>query len=181
MKKVSIFTTLFFISCLFQLSPIYAQEIQIVEKGPITIEFKLVCDGNSNSCEKALVAKTQEELYVQKASILSLEDVDSAETESPETPQEIIDVMNEAGLKGIPGSGSLTLKLSEKGKEILGQITSRNIGKKIAIFIDGDLVLVPEIMEPISDGELAISYSSLDKAELIAERINQAKELNKKN
>ncbi len=41
--------------------------------------------------------------------------------------------------------------------------------------------MVPEIMEPISDGELAISYSSLDKAELIAERINQAKELNKMN
>ncbi len=181
MKRVSIFTTLFFISCLFQLSWVYAQEDQIVDKNPIIVEFKLVCDRNSDECVKVIAATTGEELYVQKAAVLNLEDVSSAEVESEETPDEIADVLNKAGLKPDSKSNSLKLNLNDKGKEKLSKTTSQNIGKRIAIFIDGNLISAPNIYEPISDGELAITYSSsFDKAKLIAERINQAKELNNK-
>ena len=182
MKKVSICSVLFFISCLFQLPLIYAQESQIVNKNSITVEFKLVCDGKSDSCGKALLASTGEELYVQKNTILSLEDVNFAEVHNEEAPQEILDALNTTGLKTDSKSVSLRLKLNDHGKEKLSEATSQNIGKRMAIFIDGDLVSAPEIHEPISDGELAFSSSlDLDRVKSIAERINQAQEFNKKN
>jgi len=167
--------------CLFQVSPILAEENQAVKKNAIKVEFKLVCDDNVDSCEKAAVVNTGKDLYVQKAPVITLEEIVSAEVRSKEIPQYVKDAFEEKGGKAEPTSITLILKFSSKGKEKLTEITSQNIGKRIAIFIDGNLVLAPQIHEPILSGELAVSYTSFEGAESIAERINQANESGKEN
>ncbi|MCB9757960.1 MAG: hypothetical protein H6753_06035 [Candidatus Omnitrophica bacterium] len=114
-------------------------------------------------------------------SILSLEDISSAEANSTDTPTEMVDALNDAGLKVDLMNTFLILKLNDAGKEMFSEITSQNIGKRMVIFIDGDLVLAADINEPIVGGEISFHYSSLDKAKSIAERINQAKQLHERN
>jgi preprotein translocase subunit SecD len=181
MKNNLVWICLFIGFCLFRASPIFAKESQAVKKNVITVEFKLVCDKNFGSCKKATVEDSKEEICVQKRPVITLEEITSAETRSIEVPRYFKDALKKIGGKAGSTSIALIIKLNRKGKEKLAEITSQNIGKRMAIFIDGNLVLAPRIHEPILGGELAISYSSFEKAKSIAERINKVNEPSKKN
>ena len=176
MKNNLVWIYLLFAFYLFQPPSICAEENKVANKNVITVEFKLVCDNSLENCEKAALADTKEELYVQKTPVITLEDIASAEASSAEVPQNVKNMLKKIGRKSEP-SIELTIKLNSKGKTKLNEITSQNIGKRMAIFIDGDLVLAPLIREPISVGECFISYTSFEKAKSVAARINQAKKL----
>lgn len=79
------------------------------------------------------------------------------------------------------------LEFNDEGKKLFGEITERNVGKPLAIFLDGqaivdangdgviskDEVYAPRIQEPIKDGKAVISGNlDVTEAKLIVQRLN---------
>jgi protein-export membrane protein SecD len=79
------------------------------------------------------------------------------------------------------------LEFNDEGKKLFAEITERNVGKPLAIFLDGrsivdtdgdgvisaEEVYAPRIQEPIKDGEAVISGNlDINEAKLIVQRLN---------
>lgn len=54
---------------------------------------------------------------------------------------------------------AVTLTFSDQGKEIFAKLTRENVGRSLAIFLDGQLMEAPVINEEIRDGKAEISGS----------------------
>jgi len=61
------------------------------------------------------------------------------------------------------------LSFNDRGRDLFSQLTTENVGKPIAIFLDGQLISSPVVNEPIKDGEAQISgnFSVLEAKELV--------------
>ncbi|MEA3249104.1 MAG: protein translocase subunit SecD [Patescibacteria group bacterium] len=67
----------------------------------------------------------------------------------------------------------VTLEFNEEGQEMFGQITERNVGAPVAIFLDGEPISVPTVNEPIFGGSAVITGSfNIQEAKLLARRLN---------
>lgn len=65
------------------------------------------------------------------------------------------------------------LEFDKEGAKIFEEITQRNIGKPLAIFIDGNLISSPVVKEKISSGRAQISGKfTLEEAKKLAENLN---------
>lgn len=65
------------------------------------------------------------------------------------------------------------LEFNDEGKTLFGEITTRNVGKPVAIFLDSEAISVPNVQEPIKDGQAVISGSfTIPEAKLLAQRLN---------
>lgn len=51
----------------------------------------------------------------------------------------------------------IALTFNEEGKELFAQITADNVGKTVAIFLDGQPISTPVVQEPIRDGKAVIN------------------------
>jgi len=70
------------------------------------------------------------------------------------------------------GSAQVALKFDDEGKKLFGDITKRNVGKPVAIFLDGELLSRPTVQTEISNGEAVITGNfSIDEAKLLAQRL----------
>lgn len=49
------------------------------------------------------------------------------------------------------------IEFNDQGKELFAQLTTENLGKPIAIFLDNNLISSPVVQEPIKDGQAQIS------------------------
>lgn len=79
----------------------------------------------------------------------------------------------------IQQTGSLTsnvivkLQFDEEGQKLFGDITSNNVGKQLAIFLDGEIISAPVIQNAITNGEAVITGSfTPDQAKEMATRLN---------
>ena len=65
------------------------------------------------------------------------------------------------------------IALTENGRKKLAELSSRNLKRRVAVFLDGKLLVVPIIIEPLTIGILRIS-GDFDRAEIqnITDRIN---------
>lgn len=72
------------------------------------------------------------------------------------------------------GAIQVALNFNDEGSKLFGEITTRNVGKKIAIFLDGSTITnPPTVNEPILSGSAVITGSfSLAEARLLAQRLN---------
>lgn len=71
------------------------------------------------------------------------------------------------------GAVQVSLQFNDEGKELFKQITTRNVNKPVAIFLDGQPISVPNVNEPILNGQAVISGSfNLTDAKLLAQRLN---------
>ncbi len=72
------------------------------------------------------------------------------------------------------GQVQILLKFNDEGKELFRQITERNVGKTIAIYLDGQPITNPPTVQTvIPDGEAVISGSfSLVEARTVVQRLN---------
>ncbi|MFA5184472.1 MAG: preprotein translocase subunit SecD [Patescibacteria group bacterium] len=71
------------------------------------------------------------------------------------------------------GSPEVSLEFNAEGAKIFEEITSRNIGKPVAIFLDGYVISAPNVNEKISGGQASISGSfSVEEAKLLVTRLN---------
>lgn len=71
------------------------------------------------------------------------------------------------------GSPEVSLVFDAEGAKMFENITSRNISKTVAIFLDGYPISVPTVNEKISGGKAVITGKfSIQEAKLLAQRLN---------
>ncbi len=71
------------------------------------------------------------------------------------------------------GEPEVVFQLNSEGKKLFAQITKRNVGKKVAIYLDGLPISVPVVNEEINSGEARITGNfTIDKAKELAQRLN---------
>ena len=86
-------------------------------------------------------------LYLQPDAFLTRSDLASVEAGTAET-----------------GEGLLALTLNPAAAQRLAKITKENIGKRLALVVDGTLLAVPGFSEPLSDGRLVFMVGSRENA-----------------
>lgn len=65
------------------------------------------------------------------------------------------------------------LQFNDEGKKLFGEITSRNVGRRVAIFLDGMPISIPTVNESITDGKAVISGRfTIDEAKTLTQRLN---------
>ena len=71
------------------------------------------------------------------------------------------------------GSPHVSLLFNSEGADLFGQITSRNVGLRVAIFLDGLPISVPTVQDAIYGGQAIITGNfTLDEAKMLAQRLN---------
>lgn len=66
----------------------------------------------------------------------------------------------------------ITLEFNDEGKKLFAEITARNIGKPVAIFLDGVPISAPTVQQQITAGEAVITGRfTLDEAKELASRL----------
>lgn len=76
------------------------------------------------------------------------------------------------------GSGALRqpvvkLEFNEEGKKKFAALTTKNVGKVIAIYLDGASITAPRVNEAITDGSAIISGDfTIEQAKTLAKRLN---------
>lgn len=71
------------------------------------------------------------------------------------------------------GEPVVALTFNDEGKKLFADITQRNLGKPVAIFLDNSPISVPVVNQVISSGEAVISGNfTLDDAKTLARRLN---------
>ena len=67
----------------------------------------------------------------------------------------------------------INLNFDADGTKLFEEITTRNVGKRVAIYLDGGPVTVPVVNEPISAGQAVISGDfSVEEARTTVQRLN---------
>jgi len=68
----------------------------------------------------------------------------------------------------------VSLKFDDEGTKLFAEITKRNIGKKVAIYLDGEIVSAPTVQTEISNGEDVITGNfTTDEAKELKRRLNE--------
>ena len=71
------------------------------------------------------------------------------------------------------GLPEVSLRFNSEGKKLFADITTRNVKKVVAIFLDGQPISTPVVQEPIKDGRAVISGRfTLAEARALAQRLN---------
>lgn len=71
------------------------------------------------------------------------------------------------------GVVQVALSFNDEGRDLFAAVTERNVGKPVAIFLDGQPISVPNVNEPIRDGNAVISGAfSLQEAKVLSQRLN---------
>lgn len=73
-----------------------------------------------------------------------------------------------------PNSGSplVSLQFDDEGAELFANITKRNVGKPVAIFLDGEPISVPTVQSEILGGKAVITGNfTVTEAKLLAQRL----------
>lgn len=71
------------------------------------------------------------------------------------------------------GSPEVSLEFNAEGAKMFEDITSRNVGKPVAIFLDGYPISVPTVNEKITGGAANISgHFNVEEAKLLVKRLN---------
>jgi protein-export membrane protein SecD len=71
------------------------------------------------------------------------------------------------------GEPKVALEFNSEGKDLFAQITKENVGKTVAIYLDGSPISAPRVNEEISSGNAVISGSfTVDEAKTLVGRLN---------
>ena len=71
------------------------------------------------------------------------------------------------------GTPEVSLSFDEQGGKLFGEITGRNVGKQVSIFLDGYPISSPTVNEAITGGKAVISGKfDITEAKLLAQRLN---------
>jgi preprotein translocase subunit SecD len=72
----------------------------------------------------------------------------------------------------VPGDWAVALQFNKEGADLFAKITKENVGRRLAIFLDGNIMSMPVIREEIAGGKASISGGFMGSAGL-----KEAKEL----
>ena len=96
------------------------------------------------------------------------------------TPDFILTNLNGRYVKGaqlifdnITGKPQVSIEFNGEGGDIFEELTARNIGRPIAIFLDGELIEMPVVQEKIPGGRAQITGNyTIEDAQMMVERFN---------
>ncbi|MDD5490152.1 MAG: protein translocase subunit SecD [Candidatus Moranbacteria bacterium] len=72
------------------------------------------------------------------------------------------------------GKPEVGIEFDSEGTKLFAQLTKDNIGKQIAIFLDGQVISAPTVQAEISDGKAVITGNfTLDESKKLAQRLNE--------
>lgn len=83
--------------------------------------------------------------------------------------------LKRAGLDFDPqtGASQVALQFDSEGTELFAEITGQNVGKPVAIFLDGQPISIPTVSQKITGGQAVISGTfSISEAKILAQRLN---------
>lgn len=83
--------------------------------------------------------------------------------------------LKKASVELAPNSGipQVSLEFNSEGSDLFAELTKKNTGKLLAIFLDGQPISIPRVNEPILSGQAVISGSfTIKDAKLLAQRLN---------
>lgn len=73
----------------------------------------------------------------------------------------------------ITGQSQISLNFNDEGAKIFEEITGKNIGKPLAVFLDNNLITAPVVQEKITGGQAQITGDfTLEEARQLVERFN---------
>ncbi len=71
------------------------------------------------------------------------------------------------------GAVQVALNFNDEGTKLFSEITERNIGKQVAIFLDGQVISAPTVQAVIRDGRAVITGAgNIQEARLLTQRLN---------
>lgn len=71
------------------------------------------------------------------------------------------------------GQPIITLQFDSGGKDLFGEITERNVGKPLAIYLDNEMISSPTVQEAIKQGDAVITGQfTVDEAKDLSRRLN---------
>ncbi len=71
------------------------------------------------------------------------------------------------------GEPEVNLQFDGEGSALFAEITKRNVGRQVAIYLDGSAISVPTVNQEITGGSAVISGGfTLDEAKMLARRLN---------
>lgn len=71
------------------------------------------------------------------------------------------------------GVVQVSLRFGSEGKKLFEEITTRNVGKPVAIFLDGAPISIPTVQQPILEGQAVITGTfTIAEARLLTQRLN---------
>ena len=71
------------------------------------------------------------------------------------------------------GSPEVSLQFNDEGDKLFAEITGRNVGQPVAIFLDGYIISAPTVNEKITGGQAVISGQfTIDEAKDLVKRLN---------
>lgn len=71
------------------------------------------------------------------------------------------------------GTAQVSLVFDDQGTKLFGEITKRNVGKPLAIYLDGQVISAPTVSTEISTGQAVINGNfSVQEAKVLAQRLN---------
>jgi len=72
------------------------------------------------------------------------------------------------------GTPQVSLQFDAEGSKLFADITKRNVGKQVAIFLDGQIVSAPTVQNEIPDGRAVITGSfTLQEVKDLVQRLNE--------
>ncbi|MFO0702611.1 MAG: protein translocase subunit SecD [Candidatus Andersenbacteria bacterium] len=72
------------------------------------------------------------------------------------------------------GAPSILLNFNDEGKKLFAEITKRNIGKPVAIYLDGQLLSAPTVQQEITAGQATITGKfTIDEAKNLKANLNE--------
>ncbi len=75
--------------------------------------------------------------------------------------------------KGLNNEIVVRLEFNDEGKKLFSDITTANVGKQVAIFLDGQILSAPVVQNPITDGTAIITGNfTTQQAKDLATRLN---------
>jgi len=97
--------------------------------------------------------------FVEKTSIITLADIETVnvKVEKSKLPFYLELAAKMKGLKSTDKTVSLKIIFNENGTVKLANVTSQNIGKRLAIFVKNEFIIAPEIIEEIKLGKALIA------------------------
>lgn len=71
------------------------------------------------------------------------------------------------------GAPNVSLEFNSEGKDLFKKLTEKNVGKRIAIFLDGGIITAPVVNEVIPEGKAVITGNfTLPEAKQLKQRLN---------
>lgn len=71
------------------------------------------------------------------------------------------------------GAPIVSLQFNGEGQKLFGELTQRNIGKRLAIFLDGEIISAPTVQNAITDGKAVITnIGTVQEAKELVTRLN---------